>query len=145
MAADHDTATEPETGHVDAAAGASRERRVILVVEDDPFAAKLIVKALEGVPVRVEVAGDAREAIATLGRVQPAAILMDVMLPGIDGVALTILIKANPNLKHIPVVMLTGDATRETIERSMNAGAVGFLVKPFDRNALVAKLLRYLR
>ena len=69
---------------------------------------------------------------------------MDVKLPGTDGVALTTLLKANPTLRDIPIVMLTSDATRETISRSISAGAAGFIVKPFDRAALLAKLSRYL-
>jgi CheY-like chemotaxis protein len=125
-------------------ADAPTGRRVVLVVEDDPYAARLIVKALDREPAQVEVAGDAREAIAILSRAQPSVILMDVKLPGTDGVALTTLLKANPTLRHIPVVMLTSDATRETIARSMSAGAAGFIVKPFDRKALLAKLSRYL-
>ena len=125
-------------------ADAASARRVILVVEDDPLAARLIVRALRDEPTQVEVAGDAREAIAILGRAQARVILMDVKLPGTDGVALTTMLKANPTLRDIPIVMITGDATRETLTRSMSAGAAGFIVKPFDRAGLLAKLLPFL-
>jgi CheY-like chemotaxis protein len=69
---------------------------------------------------------------------------MDVVLPGGDGVALTQQIKATPELAAIPVVMLTGEARLDTLVRSMEAGAADFIVKPFTREALVAKLGRYL-
>ena len=69
---------------------------------------------------------------------------MDVMLPGGDGVALTEQIKAAPDLAAIPVVMLTGEARLDTLVRSMEAGAADFIVKPFTREALLAKLSKYL-
>lgn len=137
-------ATASAVADDDASTSAQPARRVILVVEDDPYAARLIVRALRDEPTQVEVAGDAREAIAILSRAEACVILMDVKLPGTDGVALTTLLKANPTLRDIPIVMVTGDATRETLTRSISAGAAGFIVKPFDRAALLAKLSPYL-
>ncbi|MGZ5184072.1 MAG: response regulator [Caldimonas sp.] len=115
-------------------------RPVVLVVEDDPFAAKLIVKTLEKQSFDVAQASNAPGALARLRTLKPAAIFMDVNLPGMDGVALTEWLKASPNHSRIPVIMLTGDSRRETIARSMAAGAVGFIVKPFTREGLLAKL-----
>jgi CheY-like chemotaxis protein len=69
---------------------------------------------------------------------------MDVMLPGRDGVELTQRLKADPALAAIPVVMLTGEARREILVRSMEAGAADFIVKPFTPDALIAKLARFL-
>ncbi len=69
---------------------------------------------------------------------------MDVVLPGGDGVVLTEEIKSTPGLSPIPVVMLTGDARVDTLVRSVHAGAADFIVKPFTREALVAKLSKYL-
>ncbi len=57
-----------------------------------------------------------------------------------DGVALTKKLKATPRLARIPVLMLTGDARPETVSRSIGAGASSFLVKPYTRPALLAKL-----
>ena len=67
---------------------------------------------------------------------------MDINLPGMDGLALTQWLKASPTFAHIPVIMLTGEATRESIERSKAVGAADFIVKPFSREALLAKLSR---
>ena len=69
---------------------------------------------------------------------------MDIMLPGRDGVELTQQLKSDPTLAGIPVVMLTGEARRETLVRSMEAGAADFIVKPFTPDALIAKLTRFL-
>jgi CheY-like chemotaxis protein len=120
-------------------------RPVVLVVEDDPFAAKLIAKTLEKQSFDVAHASNAPGALARLRSLMPAAIFMDVNLPGMDGVALTKWLKASPTHSHIPVIMLTGDARRETIARSMTAGAVGFIVKPFTREGLLAKLAPFVR
>ena len=120
-----------------------RPRPVVLVVEDDAFAAKLIGKALDQQGLDIEFASDAPAVLTLLRRIRPAVILMDVNMPGMDGVTLTEWLRASPTYKTIPVIMLTGDARRETIERSMNAGAAAFIVKPFTRENLLNKLARF--
>jgi CheY-like chemotaxis protein len=115
----------------------------VFVVEDDAFAAKIICKSLEET-FRVEVATEAKGLFGLLRRMRPAAILMDINLPGMDGLALTEWLKASPTFATIPVVMLTGEATRESIERSRTVGAADFIVKPFTREALLAKVGKYL-
>ncbi|MEP6740144.1 MAG: response regulator [Caldimonas sp.] len=119
-------------------------RPVVMVVDDDNFAAKLIAKALEPQPWDLVFASDASQALALLKRVRPAAILMDINLPGMDGLALTERLKSTPALSAIPILMLTGEARRETLERSRTVGAAGFIVKPFTRDGLIAKLAPYL-
>jgi CheY-like chemotaxis protein len=133
----------PYLAGANALAGKLQPRRpIVLVVEDDAFAAKLIGKALEQQSFDLEFATAAPAVIEFLRRVHPMAILMDVNLPGMDGLSLTEWLKASPTLAHIPVLILTGEATREIIERSKTVGATGFIVKPFTREALLAKLLR---
>jgi CheY-like chemotaxis protein len=116
----------------------------ILVVEDDPFAFELVAQALAVEGVTVRHACDAPSARALLRESRPALVLMDIGLPGMDGLALTAWLKSVPALADIPVVMLTGEARRETIERSRQARADGFIVKPFTREGLLAKLQPYL-
>jgi len=124
--------------------GAEGKRPIVLVVEDDAFAAKLIVKTLEAQPYDIELAADAHAALVALRRARPRLILMDVNLPGMDGMALTEWLKSSAAHKAIPVIMLTSEARRETIERSKAAGAAGFIVKPFTRDALIAKLAPFM-
>lgn len=119
-------------------------RPLVVVVEDDAFAARLVAKALAPQAWDVEFAGDADSAQALLRRARPSLILMDVNLPGMDGLALTELLKATPAFADIPVLMLTGEARRETLERSRSAGAAGFIVKPFTRDGLIAKIAPFL-
>ena len=131
----------PHVASARALAGKLSGRPVVHVVEDDAFAAKIIVKALEQ-NYEVGVASESSALFELLRRARPAAILMDINLPGMDGVALTAWLKASPAFQHIPVLMLTGAATRESIERSKAVGAADFIVKPFTRDALLAKLTR---
>ena len=122
------------------AANKLAKRMAVLVIDDDPFARALAQKALEKRGYAVVFAQDSNEALDVLQRLRPDAILMDVNLPGMDGVALTALLKAQPEFASIPVLMLTGEARRVTLGQSLKAGAAGFVVKPFTPEGLVAKL-----
>jgi CheY-like chemotaxis protein len=115
-------------------------RPVVLVVEDDEFARTLVGRALEPAAWETVYAGDGAAALAHLRRHRPDVILMDIHLPGLDGVALTQQLKAAPTLATIPVVMMTGDACKAALLNSLEAGAAAFVVKPFTRESLTGKL-----
>jgi CheY-like chemotaxis protein len=122
----------------------SKTRPVVMIVDDDELMRKLIRKSLEGKDYELIFANDGTAALGLLRRIQPDLILMDFNLPDIDGVTLTQRIKTVPLLAEIPVLMLTGEARRETLDNSMKVGAAGFIVKPFTRDALLSKLDRFL-
>jgi CheY-like chemotaxis protein len=124
-------------------ATAARQRPVVVVVEDDE-ALHALVAAMLAPDVELVFESDGAAAFDRIHAIGPDLVLMDVMLPGRDGVAITEQIKSSPALAAIPVVMLTGEARFETLVRSMQAGAADFIVKPFTRDALVAKLGRFL-
>lgn len=119
-------------------------RPVVMVVDDDEFARQLVGRLLDPRTWNTVFAVDGPSALAQLRRLRPDVILMDIRLPGLDGVALTRRLKASPHLAEIPVVMMTGDARKETLIISMESGAAGFVVKPFTRESLIAKLDRVL-
>jgi DNA-binding response OmpR family regulator len=110
------------------------------VVDDDPFQRKLLAKYLSGEPYQVMLAADSSEAFALAMAEPPDLVLMDVMLPNVDGVEATRRFRAHPDLGNVPVVMLTGKSGRETVIESRRAGASDFLVKPIDRHVLIAKV-----
>ena len=122
----------------------ARVRPIVLVVEDDEFAQQLVTMTLESADIEIVVEHDGAVALDRIRAVRPDLVLMDVMLPTGDGVELTQHMKADPALAGIPVVMLTGDARREVLVRSMEAGASDFIVKPFTPAALLGKLSRFL-
>ena len=121
-----------------------RIRTRVMLVDDDEFARKLTTQALSGSAYELICASDGTAALALLRRVRPDLILMDIGLPDIDGLRLTQKLKAAPHLADIPVLMLTGDARRQTVDNSMSVGAAGFLVKPFTPQGLLDKLDRFL-
>ena len=121
-----------------------RRRSIVLVVEDDEVLHHLVAAMLDAELVELVFESDGNAALDRIRAVGPDLVLMDVLLPGADGVALTQRMKNMPDLAAIPVVMFTGEARMETLIRSMEAGAADFIVKPFTREALVAKLSKYL-
>lgn len=112
----------------------------VLVIDDDEFARDLAQQALDPQKWDVAFAHNGADALAQLRRLEVDVILMDVRLPDIDGLTLTRQLKAAANTADIPILMLTGDARRETLLGSVEAGADGFAVKPVSRVTLEAKL-----
>ncbi len=119
-------------------------RPLVMVVEDDEFARTLVDRVLDPVAWETMFAVDGVAAMALLRRHRPDVILMDIRLPGLDGVQLTKQLKASSHLAGIPVIMMTGDASKGAILSSMEAGAAAFVVKPFTKGALTSKLLAVL-
>jgi len=117
---------------------------LILVVDDHTFQCKLLERILGSEKYRTVFAHTGAEALAVLGRQHPDLVLMDVALPDFNGVEITRRMKASPRLANIPIVMITGHSERQVLEASLKAGAVDFLVKPFDRDALFGKLTRHI-
>ena len=119
-------------------------RPLVMVVEDDELAQKLVVRTLDPAAYEVLLIGNGPEALRQLRRVHPHVIMMDIRLPGMDGIALTKHLKATLPLAGIPIIMMSGDSRRETLIASLEAGAAAFLVKPFTREALMARLEKVL-
>ncbi|TAJ99870.1 MAG: response regulator [Chloroflexota bacterium] len=111
----------------------------VLVVEDDPSAVRLLHAYLEPEGYRVRIAPDGEQALLDVRTERPAAILLDVLLPGMDGWEVLRRLKADPELRSIPVVMVTVVDEKDV---GLALGAVDYLVKPIDRGALLASLER---
>ena len=118
--------------------------RTILVVEDNPLNRELVVDLLEGAGYTVL---QADEGVGLLERVkagQPGLILLDLQLPGLDGVTLARQLKADPATREIPVVAMTAYARLEDQERAMEAGCDGYLRKPLDTQGFLQAVARHL-
>ena len=111
--------------------------RHVLVVDDDPTVRDLMVRHLTKEGFSVLTAADGTEALAQARRSHPAAITLDVMMPGIDGWTVLAAIKGDPDLADIPVVLVTIEEDRQ---RGYALGATEYLVKPVDRRRLVDSL-----
>lgn len=119
---------------------------VALVVEDDDQIAYLLRFILEREGFRVELASDGRAAVALVERLEPPALVMlDVMLPHVDGYQLLGMIRARADWQVVPVLMLTAKSQEKDIVRALDSGASDYLVKPFKPDELRARIKRMVR
>lgn len=112
----------------------------ILVVDDDDFQHKLIGKLLEQKDFHLVFASSGREALRITRKAPPDLILMDVMMPDMDGLETMRNLKAEPKFAKIPVIMITGKSDGQVVSNSMKVGAADFVVKPFNKATLIAKV-----
>ena len=112
----------------------------VLVVDDIKANRRLMQAKLEAKYYTVELAVDGKDALEKAASSQPQIILLDVMMPGMDGYEVCRRLKANPVTRHIPVVMLTALTDIEDRVRGLNAGADDFLSKPINDFALMGRL-----
>jgi CheY-like chemotaxis protein len=118
---------------------------VILVVEDN-LANQLLVDAmLLGRGYEVRFAASASEALTSIGLVRPDLVLMDISLPGQDGLSLTRQLKADPANASLRIVALTAHAMLGDRKLSLDAGCVGHITKPFDTKALREQIAGFLQ
>jgi CheY-like chemotaxis protein len=116
----------------------------LLVVDDNPQNLKLARVLLTSEGYEVKTAADAEAALKVLEEFSPALVLMDIQLPGMDGLQLTRRMKADPRYRHIKVLALTAYAMKADEQRARDAGCDGYVAKPIDTEALprtVAQLL----
>jgi CheY-like chemotaxis protein len=108
----------------------------ILIVDDNPVNMKLIRVLLAGEGYDVRTAADAGEALNVINEFRPRLILMDIQLPGIDGLELTRRLKAAPSTRDITILGLTAFAMKGDEERILAAGCDGYIPKPIDTRTL---------
>jgi CheY-like chemotaxis protein len=101
----------------------------ILLVEDEELLRKIYRKKLELGNFEVEIAADGEEGLATARRFKPDLILLDIIMPKLNGIEVLKKIKADPLINWIPVVMLTNLATGAAIQECLEAGALGYIIK----------------
>jgi DNA-binding response OmpR family regulator/DNA-binding CsgD family transcriptional regulator len=116
------------------------QRDTILVVDDTPETLTLLTDALEAARLTVLVATDGNSAIKLLGHVTPDLILMDAMMPGMDGFETCRVIKADAALSHLPVIFMTGLSDTEHVVAGLEAGGVDYVAKPIVIDELLARI-----
>lgn len=112
----------------------------ILVVEDHPANMKLTILLLQKTGYGVLSAMDAETGLELAQTEQPDLILMDIQLPGMDGLIATALLKQNPATRTIPVIALTALAMKGDDDRCRNAGCDGYIAKPLHYQELLAEI-----
>ncbi|MBN8213378.1 MAG: response regulator [Xanthomonadales bacterium] len=117
----------------------------ILVVDDNPINLKLASELLEMEGYEVLRASDAEEAQSILGEARPELILMDIALPGMDGLALTRKLKSTPGLAHVPIIALSAFAMKGDEEKALASGCDGYITKPINTRTFPTQIKGHLR
>lgn len=122
----------PEPGGGAGGRGRTQSPPVVLLVDDEQAIRTICRVNLEGDGFSVLEAEEGSEALAQVRREHPSLVLLDVMMPGLDGWSVAEQLSADPETRDIPVVFLSARATSEDRLRAQELGAVGYVVKPFD-------------
>lgn len=117
----------------------------ILIAEDDPTIARLYEKLFTFEDYEVEIAGDGEAALESAHAATPTLIMLDIMMPRLNGLAALEQLKADPKLKDVPVVILTNLASQQDADSAIAKGAIRYLIKsehdPSEVVALVKEVL----
>jgi CheY-like chemotaxis protein len=116
----------------------------VLVVDDNLVNLKLVRVLLVAAGHDVRTAVDAEDALRVLGDFSPRLILMDIQLPGMDGLTLTRQLKADPTYAGVPIVALTAYAMKGDNDKALASGCAGYITKPIDTRAFADTVVAYL-
>jgi CheY-like chemotaxis protein len=116
----------------------------VLIVDDNPTNLKLVAYLVRANGYEVDTAGDATAALAAIAAHRPALILMDLQLPGIDGLELTRRLKADPATRDIKIIAVTAYAMKGDEDKALEAGCDDYVTKPIDTRALPATIAKHI-
>ncbi len=115
-------------------------QKMILIVDDTPRNLQLLAEILYGQGYEIGVADNGQSALEYLSEIKPDIILLDVMMPGIDGYETCYRIKKNPEWASIPIIFLSAKAEKESIIKGFKLGAADYVTKPFNATELIARV-----
>lgn len=118
----------------------SKKRDVALVVDDSPETLRLLTDALDGAGMTVMVALDGAAAMRIVDQITPDIVLLDAVMPGIDGFETCRRLKRDAGLANVPVIFMTGLAETEHIVRGLEAGGVDYVTKPIVIQEMLARI-----
>lgn len=124
--------------------GTSETGETVLIVDDNQLTLRLTRALLTKAGYDVRTAGDAATAMAALEACHPRLILMDLQLPGVDGLQLTRTLKANAQTRDIKILAVTAYGLKGDAERAIDAGCDGFVPKPIDARSLPGLIRKHL-
>lgn len=117
---------------------------LILVVDDNPLNVDVLEELLEDADFAVMSAFSGDDAITQAKSEHPNLVLLDVMMPGMDGLETCKAFKADPDLNPIPIILITALDDRSITKQSRKVGAVGYITKPFEEEAVLACIQKHL-
>src|SRR4249919_319920 len=118
----------------------AKKRDVALVVDDSPETLRLLTDALDGAGMTVMVALDGAGALRIVEQITPDIVLLDAVMPGMDGFETCRRLKRDAGLDHVPIIFMTGLAETEHIVRGLEAGGVDYVTKPIAVEEMLARI-----
>jgi DNA-binding response OmpR family regulator len=119
---------------------ARSENNLIILADDEPITRRLVTYKLEREGYRVIATTNGEELLGVAHSEQPAAIILDIMMPIQDGFSTLNILKKDPVLSSIPTIMLSGKGDEADVLRCLNDGAADYMIKPFSPGELVVRL-----
>lgn len=117
----------------------------VLIVEDDVFLAEIYQKKFEMEGFKVSMAGNGEKGLADIKKKKPDIVLLDILLPKLDGFAVLEAAKADAAIKNIPIILLTNLGQKDDVQRGLDEGAVDYLIKThFKPSEVVDKVRKVL-
>jgi DNA-binding response OmpR family regulator len=116
------------------------DNKKVLVVDDDPYILMSLEFLMQKNGFRVMVARNGSEALSLIASQVPDLILLDIMMPDVDGYSICRQVKSNPEWKHIQVVFLSAKTREADIQKGLDLGASLYVVKPFSTRDLMKKI-----
>ena len=117
----------------------------ILIIDDEQGIVELVSLMLKARDYSIVSALEGQDGLDKAKAEQPDLILLDIMMPGMDGYAVCLKLKSSKDTKNIPVVIISGKAEREAIVKTHSLGGIDFIVKPFNLPTLLGKIGKYIR
>src|SRR5512139_1836242 len=116
----------------------------VLIVDDEPFNVDYIEQELADCNYQLITASNGREALDKIYSVQPDLVLLDLMMPVLDGFAVLAQVKADPSVRDIPVIIISAASDSRSVVKGIKQGAEDYLTKPVDGDLLLQKVKEYL-
>lgn len=121
------------------------EDEIVLVVDDSPDTVSMLNDALDNEGFSVLVALSGMQAVSICKKIKPDLILLDAVMPEMDGFETCKTLKQNPDLESVPVIFMTGLDSENTVESSFNSGAADYIQKPIRIKELVARIKTHIK
>ena len=120
------------------------QNKVVLVIEDNPLNMKLMRSLLQLGDFEILEAPDAESGIELAKKIKPDLILIDIQLPGMDGLSATRIIRDDLSLKEVPIVAVTSYAMHGDEQKAKSAGCSGYIAKPIDTRSFLDTINKYM-
>jgi CheY-like chemotaxis protein len=120
------------------------QKAKVLIVDDEPFNVDVLQQELEDLDYQIITASNGQEALDKIRSQQPDLVLLDLMMPVLDGFAVLSEIKADNDLRNIPVIIVSAANDSKSVVKGIKQGADDYITKPVDADHLVKKLKEYL-